>query len=121
MALAHLTVLVHAGFVAFVLLGGGLVARWPRVAWVHVPAVAWAVGIEWAGGVCPLTPLEQELRARGGLTGYEGDFVGRYLIPVLYPAGLTRPLQVAAGAFALLINIVAYGVLWRRAGRRRDP
>lgn len=117
-AAADLLVLVHAAFVAFVVLGGLAVRRWPRLAWAHVPAVIWGVGIEVSGAVCPLTPLEHWLRAQAGQHGYEGDFIARYLLPVLYPAGLTREAQLALGALACLVNAAAYG--WIAAARRRD-
>lgn len=112
--LADLVVMAHAAFVVFVLAGGLLVARWSWVAWLHLPAVVWAVGIEWGGGVCPLTPLENALRARGGLSTYEGGFVVRYLEPVLYPVGLTRRWQFVLGAVALAVNLAAYWAIGRR-------
>ncbi len=120
-ALADLTVVVHAAFVAFVVLGGLLVVRWPRVAWVHLPAVAWGAWIECAGSICPLTPLENWLRQRAGQAAYDASFVEEYLLPVLYPAALTRELQVALGVLVLIVNAVPYAILIRRgraAGRR---
>ena len=116
---ADALVVVHLGFVGFVAFGGMLVWRWPRLAWLHVPAVVWAVGIEWSEAICPLTPWEQWLRAEAGGVGYEGDFIGRYLLPVLYPAGLTRTVQLALGGIALGVNAAAYGWLWRRSMHRR--
>lgn len=115
--LADLVVLIHVGFVVFVVVGGLLVWRWPRLAWVHLPAVVWAIGIEWTGGICPLTPLENWLRLEAGGASYRGDFVARYLVPVLYPAGLTRTVQVWLGLGVLVINLAAYGLLRHR--RRR--
>jgi hypothetical protein len=118
--LADLVVCLHAMFVAFVAFGGLLVWKTPRVAWAHLPALAWGVGIEWVGAICPLTPLELALRRRGGDAGYQGDFVDNYLMPWLYPAGLTREQQVVLGSLALLLNVVVYG-LWLRGwlARRR--
>jgi hypothetical protein len=116
--LAELVVVVHAGFVAFVVLGAVLVLRWPRVAWLHVPAAVWGVLIEYVGGVCPLTPLEHALRARGGEAGYSGGFVEHYLLPVLYPIGLTRPAQWVLGTLALAVNLAAYALVLRRWRRR---
>ena len=118
--LADAVVLVHVAFVAFVLLGGLLVWRWRRAAWVHLPAVVWGVGIEWAGGVCPLTPLENWLRARAGEGAYEGDFIERYLVPILYPSGLTRGTQAVLGTLALLVNLGAYWYVWHLGHRRRS-
>ena len=110
--LADLVVVVHFAFVIFAVAGGFLVLRWRWVAWVHLPVVAWAALIEFAGWVCPLTPLENWLRMRGGAMGYHGGFVEHYIIPILYPGQLTRSLQVALGALVLLINAGIYSVTW---------
>jgi hypothetical protein len=115
--LADLVVLVHALFVAFVALGGFLVWRWRWVAWGHVPAAVWGAVIEYQEWICPLTPLENALRARAGLAGYGGGFIEHYVIPTLYPAGLTRPTQLVLGSVVVLVNIVAYGVAVRHALR----
>lgn len=112
--LADAVLIVHACFVAFVVLGAGLVPRWPRLAWIHVPAVAWGVAVELAGWVCPLTPLEDRLRRAAGQGGYGGDFIGHWIQALLYPAGLTRPLQWLLAALVLAINVAAYRSLWRR-------
>jgi len=112
--LADLVLILHAGFVAFVMLGALLVLRWPRIAWFHVPAVLWGAGIELLGGLCPLTPLENHWRRLAGELGYPGGFVEHYVI-VLYPDGLTRQVQLALGALVLSVNGAIYGwVLWRR-------
>lgn len=115
--LADLVVLIHFGFVLFVVLGGLLALRWPRAAWVHLPAALWGAGIEFAAGICPLTPLENHLRRLGGESGYSGGFVEHYVLPVLYPDGLTRGVQLALGTFVLLLNIVVYTIVWRRRFR----
>ena len=115
--LADCVVAVHAAFVLFVVLGGFLAWRWRRVAWAHVPCALWGAAIEYGGWICPLTPLESALRARAGLQGYAGGFIEHYVIPALYPAGLTRPTQVALGTLALAVNLIAYGVLVRRRVR----
>ena len=112
--LADLVVVVHAGFVVFVVLGGLLAVRWPKVAWLHLPAVAWGALVELAGWGCPLTPLEQHLR---GLA-YEGGFVERWCLPILYPDGLTRPVQVVLGILVLSVNLLVYGLVLRRARGR---
>ena len=118
--LADAVVVLHAAFVVFVVLGGFLVLRWRRVAWLHVPAAIWGVLIEYAGWICPLTPLENALRERAGQAGYSGGFVEHYVLRVLYPAGLTRETQWVLGALVLLINGLVYGSLWmrRRRGHR---
>ena len=121
--LADLVLVAHLAFVAFVVLGGLLVLRRPRVAWVHLPAAAWGVCIEFAGWICPLTPLENSLRLRGGAAAYAGDFIGHYVTTVLYPAELTRGTQIALGAFAVAVNAAVYWrvALARRAAAARRP
>jgi hypothetical protein len=108
--LAGTVVAVHLAFVLFVALGGLLVWRWRRLAWAHLPAVAWGVWIELSGDICPLTPLENRLRSLGGEAAYAGDFVGHYLLPVLYPEGLSRGVQAVLAAGVLALNA---GVYWR--------
>ncbi|HXY70724.1 MAG TPA: DUF2784 domain-containing protein [Gemmatimonadales bacterium] len=116
--LADLVLAVHLAFVVFVVAGGLLVLRRPAVAWVHVPCAAWAVFVEFAGIVCPLTPLENALRRAGGASGYAGDFVGHYITAVLYPNGLTRGVQIALGALVLALNVGVYAtVITRRRSR----
>ena len=117
LALADILVVLHLAFVAFVVLGGLLAFRWPRAPWVHVPAAFWGFLIEAFGWICPLTPLEVRLRGMGGEAGYEGGFVEHYLLPVLYPSGLTRKHQVILGALVVLVNLAIYGV-WIRRRRR---
>jgi hypothetical protein len=116
---ADLVIVLHFAFVVFATLGGLLVLRWPRLAWLHLPAAAWGVYIEWSGGICPLTPLENRLRAAGGMPTYEGGFIDRYLTPILYPAGLTRDAQLWLGAALVGINVAAYLFAWRRRGTDR--
>jgi hypothetical protein len=118
-SLADLVVLAHLAFVAFAVLGGLAALKWPRVAWVHLPAVAWAALIEYAGWICPLTPLENALRSAGGQAGYAGGFVERYLVPVLYPADLTRAVQIGLGTAVLLLNALVYWQVVRRRMRAR--
>lgn len=117
-ALADLLLLVHGAFVLFVVAGGLVVARWPRVAWLHVPAALWGAFTEFAGFICPLTPLENAWRRAGGGQGYEGGFIEHYVTAALYPSGLTRTIQVALGLLVLGLNGWVYWRLWRR--RRRD-
>ncbi|HJW24853.1 MAG TPA: DUF2784 domain-containing protein [Rhodocyclaceae bacterium] len=117
--LADLTVGLHFAFVAFVVLGGLIALRRPRAAWLHLPAALWGILVEYAGWICPLTPLEQWLRLRAGQAGYGGGFVEHYLLPVLYPAGLGRPTQWLLGTLVLAINAAVYGwLLWKRKGSR---
>lgn len=111
--LADATVVAHLLFVAFVVCGGVLVLRWRRVAWVHVPAAVWGAWIEFAGWICPLTPLENWLRQQGGGDVYASSFVERYVLPVLYPESLPRDVQGALGALVIVVNGIVYGVVWR--------
>lgn len=112
--LADLVVALHLGFILFAVGGGLLALRWPRVAWLHVPAVLWGVFVEATGRVCPLTPLENALRRAGGGAGYAGGFVEHYVVPIVYPAALTRDLQLALAAALLLANAIVYATVWRR-------
>ena len=116
--LADATVALHLGFVLFVVLGGLIVARWRWVAWMHLPAAAWAAWIELAGWFCPLTPLENWLREQGGGIAYTSSFIEHYLIPILYPESLSRELQWVLGGTVLLINAVVYTVAFRCDVRR---
>ncbi|HZN99355.1 MAG TPA: DUF2784 domain-containing protein [Gemmatimonadales bacterium] len=119
--LADLVVLLHFTFVIFVVFGGLLALRWPKVAYVHLPVAVYGALIELVGWICPLTPLEKRLRASAGLEGYEGGFVEHYILPVLYPAGLTRGVQLILGAVVIAVNILIYGLIARRYRRRHDP
>jgi len=117
--LADVVLLGHLAFVTFVVLGALLVVRWPKLAWVHLPSACWGVLIEFAGWICPLTPLENTFRVRGGGAGYPGGFIDHYLTAVLYPSGLTRTAQVGLGGLALLMNVLLYRHVARQ--RRRPP
>jgi Protein of Unknown function (DUF2784) len=116
--LADLVVGLHFLFVLFVVLGGLLALRWPRVMWLHLPAAVWGALIELGGWICPLTPLEKSLRERAGAAGYEGGFIEHYLIPVLYPGALTREIQLGLGAGVIAVNFLVYVYVLRRARRR---
>jgi putative oxidoreductase len=107
--LADLLVVVHAAFIVYAVAGGLLALRWPRAAWLHLPAVAWAAAVEFAGWICPLTPLEVALRRAAGEAGYPGGFVEHYLVPLVYPAGLTQSIAVGLGVAVLAVNAAVYG------------
>ena len=111
---ADLVLVLHLAFVLFVVAGGLLVMKWPALIWLHVPAVAWGAFIEYAGWICPLTPLENELRALAGSATYHADFVEHYLLPLLYPAELTRHTQLILGTIVIGVNVAVYGWFWRR-------
>lgn len=114
--LATALVLVHMAFVAFVVAGGLLALRWPRVAWVHLPAALWGALIALVGWICPLTPLENHLRALAGEAPYTTGFLEHYLLPLLYPVAMTRGLQIGTGLFVVALNVSVY---WRMARRWR--
>lgn len=117
--LADTVIVIHAAFVAFVVLGGLVVLRWPRMAWAHVPAAIWGALIEFLGWICPLTPLENALRERAGQSGYSGGFIEHYVLHTLYPDGLTRHVQFTLGALVIVINVAAYAVVVARRRRAR--
>ena len=113
-ALADLVVALHAAFVVFVVLGGLLVLRWRRAAWVHLPAAAWGAWIEFSGRICPLTPLENHYRRLGGQARYQGGFIDHSILPVLYPHGLTRAAQLVLGVLVVAFNAWIYWRAFRR-------
>ncbi len=112
--LADAIVILHLCFVLFVVLGGLLVVRWPRVAWVHLAAVGWGAWVEFAGWICPLTPLENWLRQQGGGPVYTASFIEHYLVPILYPSWLSREIQWGLGGLVLLVNAAVYVLVFRR-------
>lgn len=114
--LADLILVVHLGFILFVVLGGLGVARRPWLAWLHLPCVAWGVAVEMMGWYCPLTPLENHFRLLAGEAGYQGGFIQHYLLAAIYPEGLTREIQITLGLIALGLNIVIY--VWLARARR---
>lgn len=111
---ADFVVLLHFAFILFVMLGGLLLLKWPRLVWIHLPAVAWGALIEFSGWICPLTPLENWLRRAGGVGGYSGGFVEQYILALIYPAGLTREIQFFLGLGVLILNVAIYLMWWRR-------
>ena len=112
--LADALLVLHLAFVAFALLGGLLAWRWRWMPWLHLPALAWGAIVEFSGWICPLTPLENALRRAGGAAGYDAGFIEHYLLPLLYPAALTRETQWLLGRGLLLVNVVVYLLLWTR-------
>ena len=116
---ADLVVAFHFAFVLFVVLGGLLVWRWPRAAWLHLPCAVWGALVEVTGVICPLTPFEKWLRDQAGVASYEGGFIAHYIVPILYPAGLTRGAQLALGVFVVALNAAVYVHWWRRRGQLR--
>lgn len=119
--LADAVLLLHGLFILFAVAGGVLVWRWPRLAWLHLPAAAWAAWVVSAGWICPLTPLENALRRSAGEAGYGGGFLEHYLLALIYPEGLTRPVQIALGLGVLLLNALLYALLMARRSRPPSP
>ena len=117
---ADVVVALHLAFVVFVVLGGALAWRNPKLAWLHLPAAAWGAYAELTATVCPLTPLENTLRASAGESGYSGSFVEHYVMPLLYPVGLTSADQRWLGAIVIAINVIVYAIAVVKARRRHD-
>ena len=117
--LADAVVVLHIGFVIFVVVGGFLLRRWPKLIYVHVPVAIWGALIEFVGWVCPLTPLENHLRSLGGQAGYAGGFIEHYLLPVLYPHALTRNIQLLLGLLVITSNAIAYFFYFRHRAKNR--
>lgn len=115
---ADAVLVFHGLFILFVIFGA-LLALWrPWLAWMHVAAAIWGASVMLSGMICPLTPLENSLRVAGGQAGYDGGFIEHYITAIIYPAGLTRGVQVALGAMVIGINVLIYGYVWSR--RRRS-
>lgn len=117
--LADLVVIVHLSFVAFVVAGGLLALKWRKFAYLHIPAVSWAVVVEIMGWVCPLTPVEIWLRENAGEKGYSTGFIEHYILPVLYPAELTRTVQLILGILLLFLNVAIYSWIVCRSHSER--
>jgi hypothetical protein len=117
--LADAVVLLHVAYILFVVLGAVLVRYRPVVVWPHLAAVVWGVYVAAMVRVCPLTPLEIALRVRAGQVGYHGGFVEHYVLPVLYPGGLTRGILVAEAVFVVVVNVALYAWVWRARRRER--
>lgn len=117
---ADLVVLLHLGFILFAALGGLLALRWRRAPWLHVPTALWGGFVEISGRVCPLTPLENALRRAAGEAGYRGGFIEHYVLPLVYPEGLTREAQLVLAGLLLAVNAVVYAIVWRRRRPQRE-
>jgi hypothetical protein len=112
--LADAALVIHFAFILFVILGGILIIWWPKVTWLHIPAAVWGALIEIAGWICPLTHLENWLRVKGGQTGYTGGFIEEYILPVIYPVGLTREIQITLGILVIFVNLFIYWKIFRK-------
>jgi hypothetical protein len=105
--------LLHLAFIIFVIAGGLAVLKWPKLMWIHLPAATWGVLIEFFGWYCPLTTWENQLLRQAGRAGYDGGFVAHYIMPVIYPAGLTRGHEIVIGLIVLAVNLVIYVRVFR--------
>jgi hypothetical protein len=118
LVLSNLVFFTHVAFILFVVLGGLLVLRWRWMVWFHLPAAIWGILIEFTGWACPLTALEIQWLQEAGGAGYSGGFIEHYLIPLVYPAGLTDTDQVLLGFGVVAMNGLVYTLVWRRWQRR---
>ncbi len=116
--LADTIVIIHFLFIIFVITGGLLVILWPKMAFVHIPAAIWGAAVEIFGWICPLTPMENRFRDLAGETAYSGDFIGRHVLPVIYPENLTAEIQYILGGLVITVNVMIYFIVIRR--RRKD-
>jgi Protein of Unknown function (DUF2784) len=112
--LAEFIVCVHIAFIAFAVLGGLLVLRWPRIVMIHLSTFVWAAYVEFSGRICPLTPLENHFRVLAGEAGYGTGFIEHYALPLIYPSDLTRTLQVILGSAVVLVNTAIYALIMTR-------
>lgn len=117
---ADLVLLLHLVFVLFVMTGGFLLLKWPRLAWLHLPAAIWGAVVEYTGWICPLTPIENTLRAMAGQSTHASDFIGRYLLPLMYPEGLTRNIQILLGTLVVLVNVTIYWWVFGQPSKQRQ-
>jgi len=105
---------IHLAFILFALVGAVIAARWRWIPIVHLPVAAWGFFVELTGRICPLTNLENYLRIKAGQSGYTESFVEHYLIAIIYPAGLTREIQLVLAGVVIVVNLVIYGWLFIR-------
>ena len=111
--LADFVLVIHMLFIVFVVFGGLIVLKWYRIIWLHIPCVIWGALIEFFGWICPLTYLENYFRELGNANSYEGGFIQHYLIPIVYPSGLTTNIQIILGTGVIVINLIVYYFVWR--------
>ena len=114
--LAELALILHFLFILFVIFGGLFVFKWNRIIWLHVPCAIWGALLEVYRWICPLTYLENYFRNHAEISGYSGGFIEHYLLPVIYPAGLTENARIILAIIVIVINLVIYGYFgWRRS------
>lgn len=115
---ADVVLLTHLAFIVFAVFGGLLVIRKAWIAWLHVPAMLWAVWVVAAHRECPLTAIENHFLHAAGQSGYDGGFIEHYLLPLIYPPGLTESQQTVIAGLLGIWSVAVYVVAYRR--RRRD-
>jgi len=118
--LADITVIIHFLFILFVITGALLALRWKKIILLHIPAVIWGAVVEYTGWICPLTPWENRFRTLAGEAVYRGDFIGNYILPVIYPGDLTRDMQIVLGTTVIFINVLLYGTIIYRSVKRKN-
>ena len=116
--LADVVLVVHALFIVFVIFGGLIVLKWRKVIWLHIPCVLWGTLIEFFGWICPLTYLENYFREIGNANYYTSSFIQHYLLPIIYPPGLTTGIQILLGITVIVVNLVIYCIVWRYRNSR---
>ena len=112
-AAAYAIAILHVLFMLFVIFGGLLVWKWPRMMWIHLPAATWGMLVEMAGWYCPLTRWENHFLRAAGRAGYDGGFLNHYVMPLIYPPGLTRGMEIVLGLLVLAINLGVYVRVFR--------
>jgi hypothetical protein len=117
---ADLVLVTHFAFIVLVVAGGIVVFRYAWFAWIHIPAASWGAFVELTGRICPLTIFENFLRVRAGQEGYVNSFIEHYILPVIYPAGLTRHVQLVLAGLVVAVNIIIYAkILMRNRATRQ--
>ena len=119
--LADLLVVFHLVFIIYVMAGALLLFKRPKTLWLHLPACFWGMTVEFTGWICPLTPWEIQLRRLAGEEGYTGSFIAHYLIPIIYPSGLTPEVQMLLGGTVLIVNLRLYTLILIKKRKRKTP
>ena len=119
--LADLLVGFHLVFILYVIAGALLIIKWPKTLWLHLPSCFWGINVEFTGWICPLTPWEIQLRRLAGEEGYTGSFIEQYLIPIIYPSGLNREIQMLMGSTVLIVNFSLYTLILIKRRKRKTP
>ena len=119
--LSDLLVVFHLVFILYVMAGALLIFKWQKALWLHLPACFWGITVEFTGWICPLTPWEIQLRRLAGEEGYTGSFIEQYLIPIIYPSGLNREIQMLLVSTVLIVNLSLYILILIKRRKRKTP